>query len=181
VDSRPAKLAALVLRLVARRDRCRGILRSCAGAVTHRASERTGRPRPPSKASSGHDDTVRRGSQARRSRPRSSPAQRVAARCRGGAGRWAIRWAKPSRIGRYHAQHRALAGLTIWPDLQVFRRSNGPRTPCFTRERSQVRNPPRPSEKWPLAGTLWQPPVLRAARSTPLRADSRGSATQSPR
>jgi hypothetical protein len=65
----------------------------------------------------------------------------------GGSRRWAIRWAKPCRIGPYQDQRLALTGLTIWPDLQVFHRPEGPRTPCFTRERTLVRNQPRPSRK----------------------------------
>jgi len=31
-----------------------------------------------------------------------------------GSRRWAIRWAKPCRIGRYQAERRALTGANIW-------------------------------------------------------------------
>jgi hypothetical protein len=72
----------------------------------------------------------------------------------GGSRRWAIRWAKPRRIGPYQAQRRTLTGATVWPKLQVFRRLKAPRTPCFTRERSQVRNPPRPSARKPRSGRV---------------------------
>jgi hypothetical protein len=114
-------------------------------AVTHQAPATTRRPPLPSSASSGHGDTARHDPQAHRLRARSSPAQRSASRCRGGAGRWAIHWAKPCRIGPYQSQRRVLSGATDWANLQVFRRLGASRTPCFTRERSQVRNPPRPS------------------------------------
>jgi hypothetical protein len=52
--------------------------------------------------------------------------------------------------------------------LQVFRRLEASRTPYFTRERSQVRNPPRPLQKVRkliLAGTLPQAPQPQPARS----------------
>jgi hypothetical protein len=68
----------------------------------------------------------------------------------GWARRWVIRWAEPGRTGPYQAQRRAPARATILAHLQVFRRVDAPRTPCFTRERSQVRNPPRPSSEVPV-------------------------------
>jgi hypothetical protein len=128
------------------RDRCRGVLRSCAGAVTQHAPAARRRPTPPSSAPSGHGDTGRHGSQAHRLPCRSSPEQRTGSRCRG-AGRWAIRWAKPRRIGPYQAQCQALSGAADWAYLQVCRRLGAPRMPCFTRERPVVRNHPRPSRR----------------------------------
>jgi hypothetical protein len=72
----------------------------------------------------------------------------VRARCLArGSRRWVIRWAKPGRIGPYEAQPRAFLGATVCSDLQAFRCSEAPRTPRFTRERSQVRNPPRSSSE----------------------------------
>jgi len=86
------------------------------------------------------------GAQARRLRARSTPAQRMASRRRRRTFRWAIRWAKPSRIGPYQTVATGSPSLGYVEYMQAFSRSMPPRTPCFTRERSQVRNPPRPSE-----------------------------------
>jgi hypothetical protein len=60
--------------------------------------------------------------------------------------RWAIRWARPSRIRPYRAASHATA--TRWDTgyLQVFSAGMPLRTPCFTRERTLVRNQPRPSK-----------------------------------
>jgi hypothetical protein len=127
------------------------MLRSCARAVPHRPPATTRRPPLPSSASSGRGDAGRHHPQAHPLRARSSPAHRSASRCRGGAGRWAIRWAKPCRIGPHQAQRRALTDATIWADLQAIRGLDAPRTPCFTRERTLVRNQPRPSRKGPIS------------------------------
>jgi len=129
------------------RARCRGEPATMRRAVMHQARATTRRRPLPSSTSSGHGDTARHDPQVQRLRARPSPAQRSACRCRGGAGRWAIRWVAPCRIGPYQAQRRALTGATVWSALQVFRRLGALRTPCFTRERSQVRNPPRPSKR----------------------------------
>jgi hypothetical protein len=147
LGARTGELASLPLRLVVHVIGCRGEPATMGRAVTHQAPVTTRRPPLPSSASSGHDDTARHDPQAHGLRARTSPAQRRPLRCRGGAGRWAIRWATPRRIGPYQAQCRALSGTADWADLQVFRCLEAPRTPCFTRERSQVRNPPRPSSK----------------------------------
>ena len=130
------------------------------------ASTPTTRRRPPlpSSAGSGHGDTGRRDPRAHRLRPRSSPGQRSASRYRGRGGRWVIRWAEPCRIGPYQARPRAFCGATVWADLQAFRRLDAPRTPCFTRERSQVRNPPRPCGirlYRPVCGSAVGPPAPR--------------------
>jgi hypothetical protein len=128
----------------------RGILRSCAAGIqrvmTHRAHPMTRRPsRPPCPSSGGRSAScdLAAGGCDRDRRGHDLPPRGLAR----GSRRWAIRWAKPCRIGPYQAQRRARTGASIWSDLQVFRRVKGPRTPCFTRERSQVRNPPRPSRK----------------------------------
>jgi hypothetical protein len=120
------------------------MLRSCAEAVTHHPLATTRRqPLPPS-TSFARGDTRRQ----------PSPAALVAVpivtgathrlSSSGRASRWVIRWAEPGRTGPYQAQRRARAGATVWQDLQAFRQLEAPETPCFTRERSQVRNPPRP-------------------------------------
>ena len=62
-----------------------------------------------------------------------------------GSCRWAIRWAKPGRIGPYRAHLHTPATLPTLQYLQVFSTSMPPQTPCFTRERSPVRTQPRPS------------------------------------
>jgi hypothetical protein len=111
--------------------------------MTHRAHSRTRRQSRLRCPSSGDGSARRRpdaGGCDRDRRGRDLPSLGVA----GGPRRWAIRWAKPSRIGPYQARRRALTGANIWSVLQVFHRLEAPRTPCFTRERSQVRNPPRP-------------------------------------
>jgi hypothetical protein len=118
--ARSGALASLILRLVVH---VIGVARrSCdhAPPVTHRAPATTRRPPLPSSASYGHGDTARHDPQAHRLRARSSPAQRSASRCRGGAGRWPIRWAKRCRIGPYQAQRRAPTVATSWADLQAF-------------------------------------------------------------
>jgi hypothetical protein len=122
--------------------------------LTNQAPATTRRSSLPSGASARGCDTGRDRPQAPGLRSRPSPARGIASRCRAGASRWAIRWAKPSRIGPYQAQRLALTGAGIWPDLQVFRRVEAPRTPCFTRERPLVRNQPRPSKRCHLAGTF---------------------------
>jgi hypothetical protein len=71
------------------------------------------------------------------------------------------RRAKPRRIGPYRAQHHSPATLPDTAYLQVFSGSTPPRTPCFTRERSQVRNPPRPSLQKPRHG------AVRDSRASP--------------
>jgi hypothetical protein len=134
------------LRLVIHVIGCRGSLRPCR-AVTHQAPATTRRRRPQLSTSSGHGDTARHDPHAHRLRARSSPAQRSASRCRSGGGRWAIRWAKPSGIGPNQAQRWAHMVATCLADLQAFRGLRAQRTPCFTRERSLVRNQPRPSSK----------------------------------
>jgi hypothetical protein len=63
--------------------------------------------------------------------------------------RWAIRWATRSRTGLYLAHSAPPATLSDAVNLQVLSGSMPSRTPCFTRERSQVRNPPRPSWESP--------------------------------
>jgi len=95
--------------------------------------------------------------------PRSRPSgRRVHARRHArGSNRRAIRWAKPRRIGPYRAQHHSPATLPDTAYLQVFSGSTPPRTPCFTRERSQVRNPPRPSLQKPRHG------AVRDSRASP--------------
>jgi hypothetical protein len=133
-----------------------GILRSCAAGsqreMTYRTHPTTRRPSPSPCRTSGDDPAHRRPDARARDhdrRGRDLPPPCPAS----GTRRWAIRWAKPSRIGRYQAQRRARSCATVCLDLQAFRRLKAPRTPCFTRERSQVRNPPRPSQKVRLAGT----------------------------
>jgi hypothetical protein len=170
--ARTGKLAPLLLGRVVHVIGCGGEPATMRRAVTHQAPATTRRPPLPSSASAGHGDTEMHGPEAHRLRARSSPARRSASRCRGGAGRWAIRWAKPCRIGPYQAQRRALTCATVWSNLQVFRGLGAPLTPCFTRERTLVRNQPRPSEKWPLAGTLWQPRPRAPPGRRPLGADS---------
>jgi hypothetical protein len=133
------------------------MLRSCAGAVTHHPLATTRHPPLPSSASSGPGDTWRHGRRPHGSRWRSSPAQRVASRGREGERRWVIRWAEPCRTGPYQAQRRARRASMTLPCLQVFRRVDALRTPCFTRERSQVRNPPRPSSELPANWVLLDP------------------------
>jgi hypothetical protein len=144
--ARSGELPPLLLRPVVHVVGWRGIVRSCAGAVTHRAPATPRRSPLPSSASSGHGDTARHDLRVYPLRTRSSRAQRSFSRCRGGAGRWAIRWAKPFRIGPYQAQRRASTVATSWADLQVFLCLKRQRTPCFTRERTLVRNQPRPSK-----------------------------------
>jgi hypothetical protein len=111
--------------------------------VTHRVQARIRRSSRPPYSSSG-DDPARRSPDAggcdRDRGGRELPPRGAAC----GSRRWAIRWAKPSRVGPYQAQRRAFSRVTVWPDLQAFRGLGTPRTPCFTRERSQVRTPPRP-------------------------------------
>jgi hypothetical protein len=76
------------------------------------------------------------------------PGRRVHARRPArGPRRWAIRWAKPGRIGPYRAHHHSPAMLPDIAYLQVLSGSTRPRTRCFTRERTLVRNQPRPSRK----------------------------------
>jgi hypothetical protein len=91
-----------------------------------------------------------------------------------GSPRWAIRRAEPCRIGPYRAQRRARSGPTVWVDLQAFRRLKAPRTPCFTRERSLVRNQPRPSKTVGLAGISWASLQALASGSVGLRRDRVG-------
>jgi hypothetical protein len=147
--ARTGKLAPLLPRLVVHVIECRGEPATMRRAVTHQAPATTRRRRLPLSTSSGHGYTARHDPQAHRLRARSSPAQCSASRCGGGAGRWAIRWATPCRIGPYQAQRRAPTVATVLAGLQAFRGLSAPRTPCFTRERSQVRNPPRPSTELP--------------------------------
>jgi hypothetical protein len=111
-----------------------------------------------------HGDMGRQCPRARRSRSRSSPVRRITSRSRRGAGRWVIRWAKPGRIGPYQAHPRTLLTSRVWYDLQVFPCLKARRTPCFTRERSQVRNPPRTCPKSP-AGTRFAELWSRVAAS----------------
>jgi hypothetical protein len=151
LGARTGELASLPLRLVVHVIGCRGEPATMGRAVTHQAPVTTRRPPLPSSASSGHDDTARHNPQAHGLRARTSPAQRRPLRCRGGAGRWAIRWATPRRIGPYQAQCRALSGTADCADLQVFRCLEAPRTPRFTRERTLVRNQPRPSKRVPFS------------------------------
>jgi hypothetical protein len=128
------------------------------------------RRRLPLSTSSRHGDDARHDPQAHRLRARSSPARRSASRWRGGAGRWAIHWAKPRRTGPYQPQRRALTVGAICADLQAFRGLRGPRTPCFTRERTLVRNQPRPSERCSFAGTFVRrrrPATLRPRLGVP--------------
>jgi hypothetical protein len=88
------------------------------------------------------------------------PGRRVHARRPArGSRRWAIRWAKPGRIGPYRAHHHSPATLPDIAYLQVLSGSTPPRTPCFTRERSQVRNPPRPSSELPAKRPFFWPPA----------------------
>ena len=84
-----------------------------------------------------------------------------------GSRRWAIRWAKRSRIGPYQARRHAPASLRYVACLQAFSRSMLPRTPCFTRERSQVRNPPRPSSILGSAAWILTPPPGRTQSGRP--------------
>jgi hypothetical protein len=84
-------------------------------------------------------------------RRRLRPSARVASTSRvharrlaRGSRRWAIRWAKPGRIGPYRAHHHSPATLPDIAYLQVLSGSTPPRTPCFTRERSLIRTQPRP-------------------------------------
>jgi hypothetical protein len=147
VDARTGQLAPLVLRLIVHVIGCREMLRSCAGAVTHQPLATTRRPPLASGASSGHGDTGRRGLRAHPLWSGSSPARRIASRCRGGAGRWAIRWAEPRRIGPYQVRPRTLLTSPVYADVQVFPGLKARRTSCFARERTVVRNHPRPSPK----------------------------------
>jgi hypothetical protein len=132
--------------------------------VTHQAPATTRRPPLPSSAPSEHGDNSRHDPHAYRLRARSSPAERSASRCRGVTDRWAIRWAEPCRIRLYQGQRRTLAFAMVCVDLQVFRRLDAPRTRCFTRERSQVRNPPRPCEIRPSAVTAETRGVIRGSK-----------------
>jgi hypothetical protein len=109
--------------------------------------------------------------QAHRLWSRTSRAQHSASRCRGGAGRWAIRWAEPCRIGPYQAQPRAFRGATVWPDLQVFRRLKAPQMPCFTRDESPIAAQP------PLHYAA--PPAAGRARSAYSRNPTRSSSPRS--
>jgi hypothetical protein len=126
----------------------KGILRSCgAGSqreMTCRTHPTTRRPSPSPSWSSGDDSAHRRPDAHARDRdcrgrdlPPPCPACEPL--------RWAIRWAKPSRIGPYQAQPGASVGMALWLDLQAFLGLKRQRTPCFTRERTLVRNQPRPS------------------------------------
>jgi hypothetical protein len=117
-----------------RRHEVRRPTRHASGGTRERRASRQ-RPcfdeQPTRVGSCGHDRPGRR-----------VHARRLARRSR----RWAIRWAKPGRIGPYRAHHHSPASLPDIAYLQVLSGSTPPRTPCFTRERSQVRHPPRPSE-----------------------------------
>jgi hypothetical protein len=133
--------------------------------MTHRAHPMTRRPsRPPCPSSGGRSAScdLAAGGCDRDRRGHDLPPGGLAR----GSRRWAIRWAKPCRIGPYQAQRRARTGASIWSDLQVFRRVKGPRTPCFTRERTLVRNQPRPSERCSFAGTSSESPCGRATAET---------------
>ena len=124
-----------------------GILRSCAAgsprAMTHRAHPTTCRPSWPPCASSGRRSARRRPRCGRlRSRP-SRPRLGTRLSC----GRISPLGHSLGQTPPYWAvsgASRDICGLSNLLDLQVFRWPDGRRTPCFTRERSQVRNPPRP-------------------------------------
>jgi hypothetical protein len=129
-----------------------GILRSC-GAGSQREmtfqTHPTSRRPPPSPSWSSGDDSAHRRPDAR-ARDRDCRGRDLPPPCPAcGRRRWAIRWAKPSRLGPYQAQPGASVGVAIWPDLQAFLCLKRRRTPCLTRERSQLRNPPRPSSRRP--------------------------------
>jgi hypothetical protein len=115
----PAKTGKIAPRLMATGRTVMGRRRDVA--IMRRGSDAsTTRNDSPSAAGVGHVLCARRHWEARPprrhpSRCRSSPAQRIASRGRDGARRWAIRWAKPCRIGPYRAERRAPASSTILP------------------------------------------------------------------
>jgi hypothetical protein len=114
--------------------------------TTHPAHPTTRRPSCPPCPSFGHDSASRRphaGGCDRGRRGREVPRLDLASRSR----RWAIRWAKRRRIGPYQAHRESPTGAASCLDLQAFRCRERQRTPCFTRERTVVRNHPRPSSK----------------------------------
>jgi hypothetical protein len=130
--------------------------------MTYRAHPTTRRPSRPLCPSSGDDPASRRPHAGGRDRDRCGRDLPGLA----GRSRWAIRWAKPCRIGPYQAQRRAPNRATVWADLQAFRRLKAPRTPCFTRERTVVRNHPRPSKTQSFAGTSVASPCATAMPET---------------
>jgi hypothetical protein len=161
-----------------------GILRSCAIAsrreMTYRTHPTTRRPSPSPCRSSGGDSAHRRpdaGARDRDRRGRDLPPPCPAP----GTRRWAIRWAKPRRIGPYQAQRGAPVGATIWPDLQAFLCLKTQRTPCFTRERTLVRNQPRPSERCSFAGTSSATADERSCRASSRLTRERSLARTQPR
>ena len=57
-----------------------------------------------------------------------------------------IRWAKPTRMEPYRVLCRWSPPRAVSWHFRAIRSAHAPAHPRFTRERSQVRNPPRPSE-----------------------------------
>jgi hypothetical protein len=177
LDARTGKIASLLLTVVAQASvlsRDPAIMRRASHRVlTHRTHPTTRRlsrpPCPPSRDDPASRRADVRGCDSDR-RGRNLPSLGLA----GGSHRWAIRWAKPCRIGQYQAERRARSRASIWRDLQVFRPLEAPRTPCFTRERPVVRNHPRPSEKvtisWHFVAVVVRPQCGRdsACRPSPL-------------
>jgi hypothetical protein len=108
--ARSGKRAPFLLRLVVDVIGRRGQAATMRRAVTHQPPATTRHLPLPSRRPL--DTAIPRATTRRRTglRARPSPARRHASRCRGGAGRWAIRWAKPRRIGPYQAQRRAVTG-----------------------------------------------------------------------
>ena len=150
--ARAGKLAPHLLRLGVNVIGCRGEPATMRRAVTLQAPATTRRRRLPLSTSSGRGGTASQDRQAHRLRARSSPAQRSASPCRGGAGRWPFVGPNPAVSGRIRPNAGHLRPH-IWLDLQAFRGLSASRTPCFTRERTLVRNQPRPSERCSFAGT----------------------------
>jgi hypothetical protein len=122
-------------------------------------TRRRQRRRPPS---------PRDGSTSCRSCSRDHERPGPCARARGlacGPRRWAIRWATPGPTRPYQAEREAPISTPICACLQGVVGLNGQRTPCFTRERSQVRNPPRPSPGSRSTARIFTP--LRPRRRRP--------------
>jgi hypothetical protein len=126
------------------------ILRSCAAGsqrvTMHRADPTTRRPSrapypsPRDDLASGRPD-VGGGDRDRRGR---YVHPHGLAR---GSRRWAIRWAKPRRIGPYQARRETPCGLAVTAVAGVFARERRDERHASPRERTVVRNHPRPISK----------------------------------
>jgi hypothetical protein len=128
--------------------------RSCAGAVQHHPLATTRHPPLPSSPSFGRGDKCRHG---RRPRGVAVPDRhrrnesRLDVGMRRAVG--VIRWAEPCRTGPCQAHRREPRASRI----VMFAGSSScrcPRTPCFTRERTMVRNHPRLSERCGFTGAF---------------------------